>query len=244
MEGETVAIVGESGSGKSTTAKILLRLENANSGSVFYQNQDILTLSDQDLLKKRRDIQMVFQDPSQSLNPRMTVLQLISEAWVIHPDVLPKNKWLRRVEDLLEQVGLEKEYARRFPHQLSGGQLQRIAIARALALEPKIIICDEAVSALDVSVQAQVISLLKKLKKDLGLSYIFIAHDLPVVRDFADRVIVMKEGQIIETGLTKDIFLKPQKKYTQELLLASLEPDPDVQLARRNTRKKLLEYKI
>jgi len=186
----------------------------------------------------------VFQDPSQSLNPRMTVLQLISEAWVIHPDVLPKNKWLRRVEDLLEQVGLEKEYARRFPHQLSGGQLQRIAIARALALEPKIIICDEAVSALDVSVQAQVISLLKKLKKDLGLSYIFIAHDLPVVRDFADRVIVMKEGQIVETGLTKDIFLKPQKKYTQELLLASLEPDPDVQLARRNTRKKLLEYKI
>ena len=213
-------------------------------GSVFYQNQDILTLSDQDLLKKRRDIQMVFQDPSQSLNPRMTVLQLISEAWVIHPDVLPKNKWLRRVEDLLEQVGLEKEYVRRFPHQLSGGQLQRIAIARALALEPKIIICDEAVSALDVSVQAQVISLLKKLKKDLGLSYIFIAHDLPVVRDFADRVIVMKEGQIIETGLAKDIFLKPQKKYTQELLLASLEPDPDVQLARRNTRKKLLEYKI
>ena len=221
-----------------------MRLENANGGSVFYQNQDILTLSDQDLLKKRRDIQMVFQDPSQSLNPRMTVLQLISEAWVIHPDVLPKNKWLRRVEDLLEQVGLEKEYAGRFPHQLSGGQLQRIAIARALALEPKIIICDEAVSALDVSVQAQVISLLKKLKKDLGLSYIFIAHDLPVVRDFADRVIVMKEGQIIETGLTKDIFLKPQKKYTQELLLASLEPDPDVQLARRNTRKKLLEYKI
>ena len=215
-----------------------------SSGSVFYQNQDILTLSDQDLLKKRRDIQMVFQDPSQSLNPRMTVLQLISEAWVIHPDVLPKNKWLRRVEDLLEQVGLEKEYTGRFPHQLSGGQLQRIAIARALALEPKIIICDEAVSALDVSVQAQVISLLKKLKKDLGLSYIFIAHDLPVVRDFADRVIVMKEGQIIETGLAKDIFLKPQKKYTQELLLASLEPDPDVQLARRNTRKKLLEYKI
>ena len=139
--------------------------------------------------------------------------------------------------ELLEQVGLTAAHSSRYPHQFSGGQRQRIAIARALAVEPKIIICDEAVSALDVSVQAQVIALLKRLKKELGLSYIFIAHDLPVVRDFADRVIVMKDGQIVETGLTKDIFANPQQPYTQDLLSASLEPDPDIQKKRRAHRK-------
>jgi len=237
MEGETVAIVGESGSGKSTTAKLLLRLEQADTGSVIYQGQNILELSEQALLSRRRDIQMVFQDPSQSLNPRMTVFQLISEAWIIHPDILEKSKWQARVASLLEQVGLTAAHSTRYPHQFSGGQRQRIAIARALAVEPKIIICDEAVSALDVSVQAQVIALLKRLKKELGLSYIFIAHDLPVVRDFADRVIVMKDGQIVETGLTKDIFANPKQPYTQDLLSASLEPDPDIQKKRRAHRK-------
>jgi len=237
MEGETVAIVGESGSGKSTTAKLLLRLEQADTGSVIYQGQNILELSEQALLSRRRDIQMVFQDPSQSLNPRMTVFQLISEAWIIHPDILEKSKWQARVASLLEQVGLTAAHSTRYPHQFSGGQRQRIAIARALAVEPKIIICDEAVSALDVSVQAQVIALLKRLKKELGLSYIFIAHDLPVVRDFADRVIVMKDGQIVETGLTKDIFANPKQPYTHDLLSASLEPDPDIQKKRREHRK-------
>ncbi len=221
MQGETVAIVGESGSGKSTTAKLLLRLEQADSGTAFYQGQDILTLSEQALLSRRRDIQMVFQDPSQSLNPRMTVFELISEAWIIHPNILPKPEWQARVASLLEQVGLTAAHSSRYPHQFSGGQRQRIAIARALAVEPKIIICDEAVSALDVSVQAQVIALLKRLKEELGLSYIFIAHDLPVVRDFADRVIVMKDGQIVETGLTKDIFAHPVQPYTLFLLSAS-----------------------
>ena len=239
MAGETIAIVGESGSGKSTTAKVLLRLEAADNGQVLYQGQNILALSEKEMLAKRRDIQMVFQDPSQSLNPRMTVFELISEAWVIHPDILEKSEWPSRVTTLLEQVGLSAEHGVRYPHQFSGGQRQRIAIARALALEPKIIICDEAVSALDVSVQAQVIALLKKLKKDLGLSYIFIAHDLPVVRDFADRVIVMKDGQIVEAGLTKDIFASPEQTYTQNLLSASLEPDPDIQAKRRTQRKKL-----
>ncbi len=239
MAGETIAIVGESGSGKSTTAKVLLRLEAADNGQVLYQGQNILALSEKEMLAKRRDIQMVFQDPSQSLNPRMTVFELISEAWVIHPDILEKSEWPSRVTTLLEQVGLSAEHSVRYPHQFSGGQRQRIAIARALALEPKIIICDEAVSALDVSVQAQVIALLKKLKKDLGLSYIFIAHDLPVVRDFADRVIVMKDGQIVEAGLTKDIFASPEQTYTQNLLSASLEPDPDIQAKRRTQRKKL-----
>ena len=243
MAGETIAIVGESGSGKSTTARVLLRLEAADNGQVLYQGQNILALSEQEMLAKRRDIQMVFQDPSQSLNPRMTVFELISEAWVIHPDILDKSEWPARVTRLLEQVGLSAEHSVRYPHQFSGGQRQRIAIARALALEPKIIICDEAVSALDVSVQAQVIALLKKLKKDLGLSYIFIAHDLPVVRDFADRVIVMRDGQIVETGLTKDVFANPKQIYTQDLLSASLEPDPNIQAKRRKQRKKLQQLK-
>ena len=243
MAGETIAIVGESGSGKSTTAKVLLRLESADSGQVCYKGQNILTLSEQEMLARRREIQMVFQDPSQSLNPRMTVFELISEAWVIHPDILDKSKWPAKVAKLLKQVGLSTEHNARYPHQFSGGQRQRIAIARALALEPKIIICDEAVSALDVSVQAQVIALLKKLKTDLGLSYIFIAHDLPVVRDFADRVIVMKDGQIVETGITRDIFSNPKQTYTQDLLSASLEPDPDIQAQRRIQRKKIQQLK-
>jgi len=236
MAGETLAIVGESGSGKSTTAKLLLRLETADDGEVRYQDQDILGLSEQALLAMRRDIQMVFQDPTQSLNPRMTVFELISEAWVIHPGIVAREGWQGKVHELLLQVGLSPEHASRYPHQFSGGQRQRIAIARALALEPRIIICDEAVSALDVSVQAQVIALLRKLKKELGLSYIFIAHDLPVVRDFADRVIVMKDGQIVEQGSTKAVFTDPRHIYTQNLLASSLEPDPDIQAKRRKQR--------
>ena len=157
----------------------------------------------------RREIQMVFQDPTQSLNPRMTVGQLISEAWAIHPDLLPKAKWRTASPSSSASSALPAEHARRYPHQFSGGQRQRIAIARALALDPKLIICDEAVSALDVSIQAQVIKLLEKLRRELNLSYLFIAHDLPVVRDFADRVIVMQGGNIVETGTTEQIFTAP-----------------------------------
>ncbi|HSF92104.1 MAG TPA: ABC transporter ATP-binding protein, partial [Paracoccaceae bacterium] len=233
MPGETLAVVGESGSGKSTTAKLLLRLEQANGGEAIYNGRDIFQLSPRELFEMRRDIQMVFQDPTQSLNPRMSVYDLISEAWVIHSEILPKAKWKTRVAELLEQVGLEAEHMHRYPHQFSGGQRQRIAIARALALEPKIIVCDEAVSALDVSIQAQVIQLLARLKNELGLSYIFIAHDLPVVRDFADRVLVMQGGKVVETGTVKQIFEEPREKYTQDLLAASLDPDPEVQAARR-----------
>jgi peptide/nickel transport system ATP-binding protein len=184
----------------------------------------------------RRDIQMVFQDPTQSLNPRMTVYQLIAEAWAIHPEILPKPRWRDRVESLLEQVGLEAEHMHRYAHQFSGGQRQRIAIARALALEPRVIVCDEAVSALDVHVQAQVIDLLDRLKGEFGLSYIFIAHDLPVVRDFADRVIVMQGGLVVEEGTVRDIFDNPVQPYTQRLLAASLDPDPQVQARRREAR--------
>ncbi|CCO50305.1 putative peptide transport fused subunits of ABC superfamily: ATP-binding components [Vibrio nigripulchritudo SOn1] len=232
-EGETIAIVGESGSGKSTTAKLLMGLEEPSGGQAFYKGKDIFAMSKQELMAIRREIQMVFQDPSESLNPRMSVFQLISEPWVVHPDILNESHWEDQVSKLLEQVGLKQEHMYRYPHQFSGGQRQRIAIARALAMNPKIIVCDEAVSALDVSIQAQVINLLSSLQKTLGISFIFIAHDLPVVRDFADKVIVMQSGRIVEAGSVKDIFDNPQEPYTQALLAASLDPDPFVQAERR-----------
>lgn len=236
MAGETMAVVGESGSGKSTLARILLRLDEPDSGEAFWKGRDLFTLSPAELYKLRRDLQMVFQDPTQSLNPRMTVYQLISEAWVIHPDILPKAKWRERVAELLTQVGLGPEHMGRYPHQFSGGQRQRIAIARALALEPQLIICDEAVSALDVSVQAQVIALLDKLRKQMGIAFIFIAHDLPVVRDFADHVMVMQRGEVVEIGTVREIFETPRQPYTQALLAAGLDPDPDVQAGHRAAR--------
>jgi len=234
--GECVAIVGESGSGKSTLAKTLLQLEPASAGEAHYKGRNLFALSKKALFGVRRDIQMVFQDPTQSLNPRMSVSQLIAESWIIHPAILPKAKWSDRIVELLEQVGLSSDHAQRYPHQFSGGQRQRIAIARALALEPEIIICDEAVSALDVQVQAQVVALLAKLRSELGLAYLFIAHDLLVVRDFANRVIVMQDGRIVEQGTVRDIFEHPQEAYTRNLLAASLDPDPDVQAKRRVAR--------
>ncbi|NSY19874.1 ABC transporter ATP-binding protein [Neorhizobium sp. AL 9.2.2] len=234
--GETVAVVGESGSGKSTLARVLLRLEEPDGGTARWKGKDLFTMSPGDLFKLRRDLQMVFQDPTQSLNPRMTVYQLVSEAWVIHPEILPKAKWRARAAELLDQVGLSPEHMGRYPHQFSGGQRQRIAIARALALEPQLIVCDEAVSALDVSVQAQVIRLLDGLRKKMGIAFIFIAHDLPLVRDFADYVMVMQKGEVVEFGTVSQVFDNPQMPYTQALLAASLDPDPDVQAANRTAR--------
>ncbi len=239
MPGETLAVVGESGSGKSTLARILLRLDEPSGGQAFWKGRDLFSLSPAELFKLRRELQMVFQDPTQSLNPRMTVYDLISEAWVIHPEILPRKQWRGRVTELLVQVGLRPEHAVRFPHQFSGGQRQRIAIARALALEPQLIVCDEAVSALDVSVQAQVIDLLDKLRKEMGIAFIFIAHDLPVVRDFADHVMVMQKGKVVELGTVRQIFEDPKMPYTQALLAAGLDPDPDVQAERREARLKL-----
>ncbi|TCM58700.1 peptide/nickel transport system ATP-binding protein [Rhizobium sp. PP-F2F-G48] len=236
MPGETLAVVGESGSGKSTLARILLRLDEPTGGTALWKGRDLFQMGAAELYKLRRDLQMVFQDPTQSLNPRMTVYQLVSEAWVIHPDILPKAKWRARVAELLVQVGLGPEHMGRYPHQFSGGQRQRIAIARALALEPKLIICDEAVSALDVSVQAQVIALLDDLRKTMGIAFIFIAHDLPVVRDFADHVMVMQNGKVVELGTVREVFETPREAYTQSLLAAGLNPDPDVQAAHRAAR--------
>jgi peptide/nickel transport system ATP-binding protein len=231
--GQSLAVVGESGSGKSTLARSILRLETADSGAAFWKGQDLLKLSPRELLGVRRQIQMVFQDPTQSLNPRMSVYQLISEGWDIHKLMPDRKQRQARVRELLEQVGLSAEHATRYPHQFSGGQRQRIAIARALALEPELIICDEAVSALDVSIQAQVIALLNSLRERLGISFLFIAHDLGVVRDFADTVIVMKAGEILERGPTEQIFTAPTHPYTQRLLAAALDPDPEVQAQRR-----------
>ena len=225
--GETVGIVGESGSGKSTTARAILRLDDPDGGEVIYKGRDLLKMSDREIFALRREIQMVFQDPTQSLNPRMSVFQIVSEAWRIHADILPKPRWRERVGELLELVGMKAEHADRYPHQFSGGQRQRIAIARALAMEPKIIVCDEAVSALDVCIQAQVIKLLDGLRDRLGIAFLFIAHDLPVVRDFADRVIVMKDGAIVEQGDVRQIFDAPREPYTRALLAASLEADPE-----------------
>ncbi len=231
--GEVLAVVGESGSGKSTVAKALLRLIDADAGTALWKGRDLLALPRRALFGLRRELQMVFQDPTQSLNPRMSVFRIVSEAWAIHPGILPKARWRDRVAELLAEVGLEPGHAARYPHQLSGGQRQRVAIARALALEPELIIADEAVSALDVSVQAQVIELLARLKRERGLAFVFIAHDLPVVRDFADHVMVMEKGRVVEKGPVRAIFDTPRHPYTRRLLAAGLDPDPDVQKARR-----------
>jgi peptide/nickel transport system ATP-binding protein len=224
-KGQTLGIVGESGSGKSTLARTVLALEDATSGEVMYRGKAVSQLSKAEMFGFRRRVQVVFQDPTASLNPFMNVAQLISEPWTIHRDILPKAQWPIRIRELLEQVGLKAEHALRFPHQFSGGQRQRIAIARALALNPEVIICDEAVSALDVSIQAQIIELLKQLRDTFGFSYLFIAHDLAVVRDFCDSLIVMRDGRIVEAGNTEQVFEHPERTYTKELLASSLMAD-------------------
>jgi peptide/nickel transport system ATP-binding protein len=224
--GETVGVVGESGSGKSTMARVLLGLDPASRGTATFDGKSMLNLGRRDQLALRRRMQVVFQDPTSSLNPRMTIGEIIAEPWEIHRGIVARADQPARVAELLRKVELDPAAMSRYPHQFSGGQQQRIAIARALALEPDFIVCDEAVSALDVSIQAQIIELLQSLKRSLGLSYLFIAHDLPVVRDFADRVIVMWKGKIVEQGDTETVFTNPQHPYTQALLAASPDLDP------------------
>ncbi|MGV9265114.1 ABC transporter ATP-binding protein [Kitasatospora sp. NPDC003701] len=225
-KGETLGIVGESGCGKSTLAKVLMNLERATSGQVLFKGEEITRLSGAGLKAVRRNIQMVFQDPYTSLNPRMTVGDIIGEPFEIHPEVAPKGDRRKAVQDLLDVVGLNPEYINRYPHQFSGGQRQRIGIARGLALKPEVIICDEPVSALDVSVQAQVINLLEQLQSEFELSYMFIAHDLSIVRHISDRVGVMYLGKMVEIGTEDEIYSHPTHPYTQALLSAVPVPDP------------------
>ncbi|GGV66244.1 ABC transporter ATP-binding protein [Streptomyces griseoloalbus] len=225
--GETLGIVGESGCGKSTVAKMLVNLERPTAGSIRYKGEDITRLSGRALKAVRRNIQMVFQDPYTSLNPRMTVGDIIGEPYDIHPEVAPKGDRRRRVQDLLDVVGLDPEYINRYPHQFSGGQRQRIGIARGLALRPEVIVADEPVSALDVSVQAQVINLMDRLQREFELSCVFIAHDLSIVRHISDRVGVMYLGRIVETGTDTEIYEHPTHPYTQALLSAVPVPDPE-----------------
>ncbi len=224
--GETLGIVGESGCGKSTLAKLLVGLERPTSGSIVVRGSDMSKVKGAELRRARRNLQLVMQDPYTSLNPRMTVGDIVGEPFDIHPDVAPRGDRRRRVQDLIQVVGLNPEHINRYPHQFSGGQRQRIGIARALALKPEIILCDEPVSALDVSIQAQVINLLQTLQKEMNLSYIFIAHDLSVVRHIADRVGVMYLGKFAEIGTETEIYERPTHPYTQALLSAVPVPDP------------------
>jgi peptide/nickel transport system ATP-binding protein/oligopeptide transport system ATP-binding protein len=219
-EGTTVGLVGESGSGKSTIGKTLLKLIPATGGTVRYNGTDILPLSESEFRPLRRELQMIFQDPFGSLNPRHSVLEIVGEALEIHFPTLTRSERTDRVAELLRQVGLQPEMMRRYPHEFSGGQRQRIGIARALAVRPRFIVCDEAVSALDVSVQAQIVNLLQDLQEELGLTYLFIAHDLAVVEHISDHVLVMHHGRIVESAGAEEIYQNPQHPYTRRLLEA------------------------
>jgi oligopeptide transport system ATP-binding protein len=235
-KGETLGVVGESGCGTSTLAKVLVGLETPTSGSIIVRGQDVTKLSGAQRRRMRRDVQMVLQDPYTSLNPRMTVGDIIGEPYAIHTDVVPRRDREKRVQELLDLVGLNPDHINRYPHQFSGGQRQRIGIARALALKPKIIVCDEPVSALDVSIQAQVMNLLESLQNELDLSYIFIAHDLSVVRHISDRVAVMYLGKVVEIGNDTQIYEHPTHPYTQALLYAVPVPDPSLRGQRDEIR--------
>jgi oligopeptide transport system ATP-binding protein len=237
-EGETLGLVGESGSGKSTTGFCILQLMKPTSGSVRFMGRELTELGREELRRMRREMQIVFQDPYASLDPRMTVGDIVAEPLVVHA-VGSRQARRETVRGLLEVVGFNPEFTNRYPHEFSGGQRQRIGIARALALNPKLIICDEPVSALDVSIQAQILNLLKDLQRDFGLTYLFIAHDLAVVRAVSDRIAVMNQGKLIEIGPAAEVYSNPQQEYTRALLAAVPVPDPRRMTERKEERRRV-----
>ncbi len=236
-KGETLGLVGESGCGKSTTGRTVLQLYKPTAGSVMFEGQELTTMRADDLRRVRRRMQMIFQDPFASLNPRMSVGNIIAEPLRVHNIYTNKNEMMEFVEDLMQKVGLNPYYVNRYPHEFSGGQRQRIGIARALALKPSFIVADEPISALDVSIQAQVVNLLEDLQSEFNLTYLFIAHDLSMVRHICDRVAVMYLGKIVEFGPTDAVYENPQHPYTQALLSAVPVPDPTVE---RNRQRVIL----
>ena len=237
-QGETLGLVGESGSGKSTTAYAILQLLRPTAGSVRFLGRELTRLRGEELRRMRREMQIVFQDPYASLNPRMTVGRIVAEPLWTHRIGTSRSR-RATVAHLLELVGFDPGYTNRYPHEFSGGQRQRIGIARALALNPKLIVCDEPVSALDVSIQAQILNLLKDLQRDLGVTYLFIAHDLAVVRGMSDTIAVMHNGKIVEQGPAERVYTNPQSDYTRELLAAVPVPDPERMRARKAERQHL-----
>jgi oligopeptide transport system ATP-binding protein len=237
-EGQTLGLVGESGSGKSTTGYCVLQLLKPTGGSVRFMGQELTTMGHGDLREMRKEMQIVFQDPYSSLNPRMTVGNIVGEPMLVHGQGTRRAREAR-VRDLLETVGFNPDFTNRYPHEFSGGQRQRIGIARALALNPRLIVCDEPVSALDVSIQAQILNLLKDLQRDLGLAYLFVAHDLAVVRTMSDNIAVMNKGKLVEIGRAEDVYTNPQQDYTKALLAAVPVPDPRRMRERKRERRKL-----
>ncbi|NEF45554.1 ABC transporter ATP-binding protein [Staphylococcus argenteus] len=233
-KGETLGLVGESGCGKSTTGKSIIKLNDITSGEILYEGIDIQKIKKRkDLLKFNKKIQMIFQDPYASLNPRLKVMDIVAEGIDIHHLASDKRDRKKRVYDLLETVGLSKEHANRYPHEFSGGQRQRIGIARALAVEPEFIIADEPISALDVSIQAQVVNLLLKLQRERGITFLFIAHDLSMVKYISNRIAVMHFGKIVEIGPAEEIYQNPLHDYTKSLLSAIPQPDPESERSRK-----------
>ncbi|MFP4007631.1 MAG: ABC transporter ATP-binding protein [Spirulinaceae cyanobacterium] len=230
-KGETLGLVGESGCGKSTTGRAILQLQSITGGKVYFKGQDLTQLSPSQMRDRRLQMQMIFQDPYSSLNPRLTVGQIISEPLKVH-NLTRQYKPIERVAELLEMVGLNSQFAQRYPHEFSGGQRQRIAIARALAVNPDFIVCDEPIAALDVSIQAQIVNLLQDLQQELNLTYLFIAHDLSIVRHISDRIAVMYLGKIVEMSDRNALYNNPLHPYTQALLSAIPIPDPDQEKAR------------